>query len=83
MNKEAIKSALSAIPTGDLSEKSKNLLATLGYRSERTHELSGTVHDFFEEFPSNQPEHQNRTGIPKTRRIRPTHFPVHKRRNQR
>ena len=55
MDKETIKSALSAIPTGDLLEKSKNLLATLGYQSERTHELSGTVHDFFEEFPAINP----------------------------
>ena len=55
MNKEAIKSALSAIPTGDLLEKSKNLLATIGYRSERTLQLSGTVHDFLEEFPPLNP----------------------------
>ena len=51
MNKEAIKSALSAIRTGNFLEKSKDLLAEIGYRSERTLELSGTVHDFFEEFP--------------------------------
>jgi len=51
MNKDAIKSALSAIPTGDFLEKSKELLGTIGYRSELTLELSGTVHDFFEEFP--------------------------------
>ena len=37
--------------TGDLLERSKDLLSTLGYRSELTLELSGTVHDFFEEFP--------------------------------
>ena len=55
MNKEAIKSALSAIPTGDFLEKSKDLLSTLGYRSELTLELSGTVHDFFEEFPPRNP----------------------------
>ncbi len=51
MDKDAIKSALAAIRTGDLLEKSKDLLSTLGYRSELTLELSGTVHDFFEEFP--------------------------------
>ena len=51
MNKEAIKTALAAIPTGDFLEKSKDLLATIGYRSERMLELSGTVHDFFQEFP--------------------------------
>ena len=55
MNKETIKSALAAIPTGDLLEKSKDLLSTLGYRSERTLELSGTVHDFFQEFPPLNP----------------------------
>ena len=56
MNKDAIKSALSAIsPTGDFLEKSKELLGTIGYRSELTLELSGTVHDFFEEFPPLNP----------------------------
>ena len=55
MNKEAIKSALAAMSTGDLLDKSENLLATLGYQSERTLELSGTVDDFFEEFPALNP----------------------------
>ncbi len=55
MNKNTIKSALAAIPTGDFLEKSKELLATIGYRSELTHELSGTVHDFFDEFPPLNP----------------------------
>ena len=55
MNKEAIKSALAAIPTGDFLEKSKEILGTIGYRSELTLELSGTVHDFFEEFPPLNP----------------------------
>ena len=55
MNKEAIKSALVAISAGDFLEKSKDLLATLGYCSERTIELSGTVDDFFEEFPALNP----------------------------
>ena len=55
MNKNAIKSALAAIPTGDFLEKSKELLGTIGYRSELTLELSGTVHDFFEEFPPLNP----------------------------
>ena len=54
-NKEAIKAALSAIPTGGFLEKSKDLLATIGYQSERTLELSGTVHDFFQEFPPLNP----------------------------
>ena len=55
MNKKAIKSALAAIPTGDYLEKSKELLDTIGYRSELTLELSGTVHDFFQEFPPLNP----------------------------
>ena len=55
MNKETIKSALAAIPTGDFLEKSKDLLATIGYRSELTLELSGTIHDFFQEFPPRNP----------------------------
>ena len=55
MNKQAIQFALAAIPTSDFLEKSKDLLATIGYRSERTLELSGTVHDFFEEFPPRNP----------------------------
>ena len=56
MNKEKIKSALSAIsPTCDFLEKSTELLDTIGYRSELTLELSGTVHDFFEEFPPLNP----------------------------
>ena len=55
MDKEKIKSALAAIPTGDFLDKSKDLLATIGYRSERTLELSGTVQDFFEEFPAPNP----------------------------
>ncbi len=55
MNKEAIKSALAAMSTGDLLDQSKNLLAALGYQSERTLELSGTVGDFFQEFPALNP----------------------------
>ena len=55
MNKQTIKSALAAIPTGDFLEKAKDLLATIGYRSERTLELSGTVHDFFQEFSPRNP----------------------------
>ena len=55
MDKETIKSALSAMHTGDLLEKSKELLSTLGYRSDLTLELSGTVDDFFEEFPAPNP----------------------------
>ena len=55
MSKEAIKSALAAMFTGDFLEKSKDLLATIGYRSERTLELSGTVDDFIQAFPAPNP----------------------------
>ena len=55
MNKEKIKNALVEIQIGDFLEKSKDLLATIGYRSERTLQLSGTVHDFFQEFPPRNP----------------------------
>ena len=55
MNKEAIKSALAAMSTGDFLEKAKDLLATIGYRSERTLELSGTVDDFIQEFEALNP----------------------------
>ncbi len=61
MNKEkdeerkTIRTALAAMATGDLLETSKALLATLGYRSERTLELSGTVDDFIQEFPAPTP----------------------------
>ena len=58
MNKAHIQSALAALSTGDFSEVSKNLLATLGYRSERTLELSGTVADFIQEFPAPNPNTQ-------------------------
>ena len=55
MDKEAIQSALTAIPTGDFAETSKALLATLGYQSERTLELSGTVDNFLDDFPALNP----------------------------
>ena len=55
MDKERIQSALAAIPGGDFAETSKALLATLGYRSERTLELSGTVDDFLADFPALNP----------------------------
>ena len=58
MSKAHIQSALAALSTGDFSEVSKNLLATLGYRSERTLELSGTVADFIQEFPAPNPNTQ-------------------------
>ena len=55
MNKDAIKAALAAMSTGDFLEKSKDLLATIGYNSERTLELSGTVDNFIQEFEALNP----------------------------
>ena len=55
MDKEAIKDALAALHTGDLLEKSKNLLSTLGYRSELTPKLFESVDDFFTEYPPLNP----------------------------
>ena len=55
VNRETIRAALAAMSTGNFLEKSKNLLATLGYRSELPLELSGTVDEFIAEFPSENP----------------------------
>ncbi len=55
MNTETIKSELAAMHTGDLLEKSKQLLSLLGYRSDLTLELSGTVDDFLNEFQTSNP----------------------------
>ncbi len=56
MDKVALRSALSAIPSGDFLAQSKALLAALGYRSERTLDLSGAVPDFLQEFPALTPD---------------------------
>ena len=50
--KEKIESALAALSTGDFSENAKRLLAILGYCSERTVELPGTVGNFIQRFPA-------------------------------
>ncbi len=55
MNQNDIKTALAAMHTSDLLEQSKHLLSVLGYRSELTLELSGTVNEFFDEFPPLNP----------------------------
>ena len=55
MNQNDIKTALAAMHIGDLLEQSKHLLSVLGYRSELTLELSGTVDEFFDEFPPLNP----------------------------
>ena len=52
IEKREIESALAAIPAGDFLETSKDLLAVLGYRSQRTVKLSGTVDDFIQSFPT-------------------------------
>ena len=50
--KKEIKSALAAIHGDDFLQTSKNLLAVLGYRSERTTKLPGTAEDFIQRFPA-------------------------------
>ena len=52
MNKEHIREALAAICTGPFLQTAKNLLATLGYRSDLTEAFSGTACDFIETFPA-------------------------------
>ena len=50
--KEEIESALATIIDGDFLQTAKDLLAVLGYRSERTAELPGTAEDFIQRFPA-------------------------------
>ncbi len=50
--KEEIESALAAMIDDDFLETSKDLLAVLGYRSERTMTLPGTAEDFIRRFPA-------------------------------
>ena len=52
IKKREIESALAKIPSGDFLETSKDLLATLGYRSQRTMKLSGTADGFIQSFPA-------------------------------
>ena len=49
---DGIQAALAALPDGDFAPAAHSLLAALGYRSERTLELSGSVDDFIEQFPA-------------------------------
>ena len=52
-NKQNIQDALGAIPTSNFIPAAKNLLAALGYHSERTLlEQTGDVVDFIEQFPA-------------------------------
>ena len=50
--KEEIESALEAMIDGDFLETSKDLLAVLGYRSDRTANFPGTADDFIRRFPA-------------------------------
>ncbi|MXW79393.1 MAG: hypothetical protein F4Z57_10515, partial [Gemmatimonadetes bacterium] len=50
--KEQILSALKDIPARDFLATAKDLLEVLGYQSDRTQELSGSVDDFIQEFPA-------------------------------
>ena len=50
MNKETIKSALAEITTGDFLDNTKVLLATLGYKSDKTADLFGSVDEFIDEY---------------------------------
>ena len=50
--KEEIESALAAMIDDDFLETSKDLLAALGYRSDRTANFPGTADDFIRRFPA-------------------------------
>ena len=50
--KEEIKSALAAMIDDDFLETSKDLLAALGYRSDRTANFPVTADDFIRRFPA-------------------------------
>ena len=52
IKKKEIETALAEIPAGDFLETAKDLLAVLGYRSERTDKLWETVDEFIEELPA-------------------------------
>ena len=55
MNKEAIKSALAAITTDNFLDNTKTLLATLGYKSDKTADLFGSVTEFINEYDAPNP----------------------------
>ena len=52
IKKKEIESALARIPAGDFLETAKDLLAVLGYPSQRTLNLSGNVDDFIQKLPA-------------------------------
>ena len=55
MNKAAITTALAAITTGDFLDNTKGLLATLGYKSDKTVDLFGSVDEFINEYDAPNP----------------------------
>ena len=67
--KEEIESALAAMIEGDFLETSKELLAVLDYRSERTAELPGTAEDFIQRFQAPEQKHRHGSGIHQQRGI--------------
>ena len=56
-----IKTALAVIKNGDLVEAGRRFLETLGYHSDRTLDLSGSVDDFIAEFAAPNPNTQTET----------------------
>ncbi len=55
MNKDAIKSALAAITTDNFLDNTKALLATLGYKSDKTEDLFGSVDEFIDDYDAPNP----------------------------
>ena len=53
--REDIRAALATIPYSDFLAATKDLLEVLGYQSDRTEELSGSVDDFIHEFSAQKP----------------------------
>ena len=53
--REDIQAALASIPSSDFLAATKDLLEVLGYQSDRTLELLGSVDDFIHEFPAPKP----------------------------
>ena len=56
---EALRSVLAAMPANEFLKATKDILEVLGYQSERTQELSGSVDEFISEFPA--PNENTRT----------------------
>ena len=56
-----IKTALGDVKQGDFADAGRRLLETLGYRSDRTLDLSGDVEEFIDTFPAPNPNAQTET----------------------